>query len=93
MSDAVPALEKGNVRFSQEMLAEVDRGHPVVRVQKDHVQSIALRRGFRAARPIVQGVLGAALLGVPLYVFLGAFLAEVRRSRLGYSISEESSAG
>jgi len=77
MSEAVPVLERGNVRFSQDMLAEVDRGHPVVRVQKDQIQSIALRKGFKAARPVVQFVLGGVLLGAPLYVFV-AILLELR---------------
>ncbi|HEX3525945.1 MAG TPA: hypothetical protein VH988_02665 [Thermoanaerobaculia bacterium] len=77
MSEAVPVLERGNVRFSHDVLAEVDRGHPVVRIPKEQIQSIALRKGLQAARPIVQFVLGGFLLGVPLYVFV-AILLELR---------------
>jgi len=74
MSEAAPILERGNIRFSQNMLAEVDRGHPVVRIPKDQIQGIALRKGFQAARPVVQFVLGGVLLGAPLYVFVSILL-------------------
>jgi hypothetical protein len=74
MSEESPVLERGNVRFSKDLLAEVDRGRPVLRVPKDHIQSIALRRGFKAARPVVQAGLGLLLLGGGLYVLLGALL-------------------
>lgn len=86
MSEAAPVLERGNVRFSHDMLAEVDRGHPVVRIQKDQIQSIALRKGFLAARPVVQFVLGATLLAGPLYVVVEVLvgLRSAAGKALGY---------
>jgi hypothetical protein len=74
MREEAPVLERGNVRFSKDLLAEVDRGHPVIRIPKEHVQAIALRRGFKAARPAVQAALGLVLFGGCLYLLLGALL-------------------
>lgn len=56
------SLEKGGIRFSEKLLAELDRGRPVVRITRGDVRHIALRWGFQAPRPFVQTVLGAGLL-------------------------------
>ena len=58
----VAPLEKGGIRFSETELAEVDQGRPVLRVRRERIQHIQLRWGSRAARPLVQVLLGTVFL-------------------------------
>jgi hypothetical protein len=63
-------LEKGNVRFSAEELAELDRKRAVIRVPRDRCREIAWRYGSRAARPWVQSALGIACLVGGFYLLV-----------------------
>jgi hypothetical protein len=67
-------MEQGGIRFSRDLLAEVDRGHPVIRIPREDVLRIALRWGFQAARPVVQAVLGIGLLLAGVYILLKIIL-------------------
>ena len=73
-SDA--SFERGNIRFTQDRVMELDRGHAVVRVSRGDIQRIALRWGFQAPRPLVQAVLGIGLLAVGC-ALLGLIIAEL----------------
>jgi hypothetical protein len=77
--DAAP-LQKGGVRFAVRELAEVDdRSHPVLRIPRERIQRIHLRRGLQAARPALQLALGGVCLvaGVVLeLVLLGSWFRE-----------------
>jgi hypothetical protein len=68
------SLERGGIRFSKYLLAEIDRGHPVLRIARADVQRIALRRGFLAARPMVQAILGIGLMVPIFYILLSILL-------------------
>lgn len=57
------SVQKGGVRFAPQELAEVDdRGHPVLRIPREWIQQIHLRRGLQAARPALQLTLGGLCL-------------------------------
>lgn len=68
------SLEHGGIRFSTDLLAEVDRGHPVIRIPREDVRRIALRWGFQAPRPIVQAILGIGLLLAGVYILVKIIL-------------------
>ena len=67
---AATVLEKGGIRFSAQGLAELDRSRPVVRVPRETIEQIALRWGSRAARPMVQLVLGTSFLLAGAYLLV-----------------------
>ncbi len=70
MSEPAPRnewMEQGGVRFSDKEVAELDRDRPVLRIPRDRVREIRLERGFQAARPLVQPVLGGSILAATLW--------------------------
>lgn len=67
-------LEFGGIRFSNDLIAEVDRGQTLLRIRRDDVQRIALRRGFQAARPLFQTTLGFGLLLAGVYILVKVIL-------------------
>lgn len=68
--DGTAVLQKGNVRFSAEELAELDRHRAVIRVPRDRCREITWRYGSRAARPWVQSTLGLACLAGGFYLLV-----------------------
>lgn len=70
MSETEPRnewMEKAGVRFSDKEIAELDRNRPVLRIPRDRIREIRLERGFQAARPLVQTVLGGSVLAACLW--------------------------
>jgi hypothetical protein len=74
VTQGAESLEHGGIRFSADLLAELDRGHPVIRIPREDVQRIALRWGFQAPRPFVQAALGSGLLLAGLYILVKIIL-------------------
>jgi len=68
-------MEQGGVRFSDKEIAELDRDRPVLRIPRDQIREIRLERGFQAARPLVQVVLGGSILAACLW-FGGTMLVD-----------------
>jgi len=68
------SLEHGGIRFSADLLAELDRGHPIIRIPREDVRRIALLWGFQAPRPVVQAVLGIGLLLAGIYILVKIIL-------------------
>jgi hypothetical protein len=76
-------LELGNIRIAKDILSEVDRGRPIVRVPREDVQRVALRWGFLAPRPAVQALLGIGLLLAGGYFVSNAIQAQTRGGKVG----------
>jgi hypothetical protein len=64
------SLEHGGIRFSTDLIAELDRGRSVIRIPREDVRRIALCWGFQAPRPFVQAVLGIGLLLAGIYILV-----------------------
>jgi hypothetical protein len=76
-SETTQKLELGDVRFSEERVEALDRGHPVLRIARKEIDHLALRWGLQAARPLVQAAIGVVFLSVGGWVvvnLVGKFL-------------------
>ena len=50
------------VEFSADSISELDKGKKSISIRKSDIIAIALRYGFTAERPIVQGIIGGLLV-------------------------------
>jgi hypothetical protein len=62
--NAAVSTECCGVRCTPQGLAEVDSGSVVVQVQKDDVQALTLRHGLQAPHPVLQVLMGCALVAL-----------------------------
>jgi hypothetical protein len=71
-----PFLQLGSVRLSADGAAEMDGERRIVFVPRGEIQSLELRRGSGAERPIVTAILGLALFALaltPIPMLINAF--------------------
>ncbi len=74
-------LQYLNVVISEKGLAEMSGNRRIILIPKDQVQSIEIRHGLQAERPLVQGITGLAFIGlgaVGIYIMVEGGIAALR---------------